>query len=167
VVASLVSSLVSSLVALCLVAPVAGPIEKPFVAPACPYCAGNRAIDYVTAVDEVVRAPVDGTVHFAGRVGGRGYVTIRVGELLVTLGGLGEIEVGRTRSPMLRRGQVVGRAVGPDDPISLSVRDATGTHLDPTPWLGRLASVGPRSRLVPVDGTPRRPAHRAVCRPGG
>lgn len=155
------------LIALCLVAPVAGPIEVPFVAPACPYCAGNRAIDYVTVADEIVRAPIAGVVHFAGQVGGRSYVTIRVGELLVTLGGLGEIDLGLRRSPVLRSGQVVGRAIGPEDPVSLSVRDASGIHLDPTPWLGRLTSVGPRSRLVPLDGTPRRPAPRAVCRPGG
>ncbi|MEN9805066.1 MAG: hypothetical protein RIS41_1913 [Actinomycetota bacterium] len=165
--ASLVSSLTSSLVSLCLVAPVAGPIAAPFVAPACPYCAGNRAIDYVTATDEIVRAPIAGVVHFAGPVGGRGYVTIRVGELFVTLGGLGEIDAGLRRSAVLRPGQVVGRAVGRDDPVSLSVRNEAGIHLDPTPWLGRLTSVGPRSRLVPVDGTPRRPAPRAVCRPGG
>jgi hypothetical protein len=161
------ASLVSSIVSLCLIAPVAGPVEKPFVAPACPYCAGNRAVDYATAVDDVVRAPVDGVVHFSGQVGGRGYVTIRVGELLVTVGGLGAIDPVVRRGRSLRTGQLVGRAVGPEVPVSLSVRDASGVHLDPTLWLGRLTSVGPRSRLVPVDGTPRRPAPRAVCRPGG
>jgi hypothetical protein len=161
------ASLVSSLVSLCLVAPVAGPIDAPFVAPACPYCAGNRAIDYVTATDEIVGAPIAGVVHFAGQVGGRGYVTIRHGDTLVAVGGLGEIDPAVRRDRSVRAGQVVGRAVGPDDPVSLSVRDAAGIHLDPTPWLGRLVSVGPRSRLVPVDGTPRRPAPGAVCRPGG
>ena len=164
-------SFVSSLVSLCLIAPVNGAIIGPFVAPACPYCVGNRAIDFATNHGEEVRAPVSGVVHFAGSVGGRRYVTIRSGGELVTVGGLGDLDERVARGRVVRQGQRLGRATGRGDgsldPVSLSVRHPEGLHLDPTPWLGRLVSAGPQSRLVPRDGTMRRPAPRAVCRPGG
>lgn len=161
------AALVSPLVSLCLIAPVAGPITEPFVAPACPYCSGNRAVDFRTRVDELVQVPVGGVVHFTGRVGGRVYVTIRAGGRLVTVGGIGEVTAGLTRGSRVRQGRPLGRAIGPEDSVSLSVRDASGLHLDPTPFLGRRVPIGPRSRLVPLDGTFRRPAPRAVCRLGG
>ena len=161
--------LVSSFVSLCLVAPVSGPIVEPFVAPACPYCAGNRAIEFATTVDEVVRAPIGGIVHFAGTVAGRRYLTVRTDVDLVTVGGIGAFGPGVVRGGRVRQGQVVATARGPEDPVSLSRRALAdpSVHLDPTPSLGRLVGRGPRSRLVPQDGTTRRPAPRAVCRPDG
>ena len=168
-VSSLVSSLVSPLVSLCLIAPVSGPIVEPFVAPACPYCAGNRAIEFATTVDEVVRAPIGGIVHFAGTVAGRRYLTVRTDVDLVTVGGIGAFEPGVARGRQVRQGQVVAIALGPDGPVSLSRRPLAdpSVHLDPAPSLGRLVTPGPRARLVPRDGTVRRPAPRAVCRPDG
>lgn len=162
-------SLVSPLVSLCLIAPVSGPIVEPFVAPACPYCAGNRAIEFSTTIDEVIRAPVGGIVHFAGPVGGRVYLTVLTGTDLVTVGGIEAFEPSVVRGRLIRQGQVVGVARGPEDPVSLSRRSRAdpNVHLDPTPSLGRLVTGGPRSRLVPRDGTRRRPAPRAVCRPDG
>lgn len=167
--ALLVSSLVSPLVSLCLIAPVSGPIVEPFVAPACPYCAGNRAIEFATRTDEIIRVPVDGIVHFAGAVAGRRYLTVRTDIDLITVGGIGEFEPGVDRGRRVRQGQLVATARGPEDPVSLSRRALTDpdVHLDPTPSLGRLVRGGPRSRLIPLDGTTRRPAPRAVCRPDG
>lgn len=167
--ALLVSSLVSPLVSLCLIAPVSGPIVGPFVAPACPYCTGNRAIEFATRSDDVVRSPIDGIVHFAGSVAGRRYLTVRTDADLVTVGGIGDFEPGLVRGRRVRQGEVVATARGPEDPVSLSRRPLIdpNVHLDPTPSLGRLVGGGPRSRLVPSDGTPRRPAPRAVCRPDG
>ena len=161
--------LVSSFVSLCLIAPVSGPIIEPFVAPACPYCAGSRAIEFATRTEEVVRAPIDGIVHFAGPVAGRRYLTVRTEADLVTVGGIGEFGSGVTRGRRVRQGQVVATARGPEDPVSLSRRALADpiVHLDPTPSLGRLVGRGPRSRLVPLDGTARRRAPRAVCRPDG
>ena len=168
-VSSLVSPLVSPLVSLCLIAPVSGPIVEPFVAPACRYCAGNRAIEFATRSDDVVRAPIGGIVHFAGTVAGRRYLTVRTEVDLVTVGGIGAFESGVARGRRVRQGQVVATASGPEDPVSLSRRPLIdpNVHLDPTPSLGRLVAGGPRSRLVPLDGTTRRPAPRAVCRPDG
>jgi murein DD-endopeptidase MepM/ murein hydrolase activator NlpD len=161
--------LVSPVASLCLIAPVTAPIVEPFVMPSCPYCPGNRAIDFAATADGVVRAPVDGLVHFAGSVAGRVYLTLRAGNHLVSVGGIGELATGLTRGRAIRQGQTVGSVGGSDDSVSLSVRWVIdpGEYLDPTPWLGRLVASGPRSRLVPLDGTPRRPAPRAVCRPGG
>ena len=168
---------------LCLVAPVSGPIVDPFVAPACPYCPGERTIDFASRPDEAIRAPIGGVVHFAGAVAGRVYVTIRPEPdgrepqsnprhgtrqgILVTVGGVERIADGVRRGRLVEPGQILGWATGPDEPVSLSVRDDSGLHLDPTPHLGTLRSGGPRSRLIPVDGTARHPGPRAVCRPGG
>lgn len=156
-------------VSLCLIAPVTGPVIEPFVSPACTYCPGNRAIDYATREAEPVRAPITGVVHFVGMVGGRGYVTVSTDGDLVTVGGLVSFASGVIRGRTVRQGHVVGVARGPEDPVTLSRRDANDVevYLDPTPLLGRLVGTGPRSRLVPADGTRRRPGPRAVCRLGG
>lgn len=163
------------LVTLCLIAPVSAPIARPFVAPACPYCPGRRTIEFEIPAYETVRAPVTGVVHFAGAVAGRRYVTIRVGDHLVTVGGLGSIDPGVTRSRAVALGRSIGRTGESGGPVSLSVRVGTGAnasteaHVDPTPMLGRLVPATGRARLVPVDGTPRRagPRPRAVCRRAG
>lgn len=164
-----VSRLVSRFVSLCLITPVPGPVIEPFVAPACSFCPGNRAIDFATRDVEPVRAPIAGVVHFVGMVGGRGYVTVRTELDLVTVGGLDSFESGVIRGRTVRQGQVLGVARGPEDPVTLSRRAVTDAevYLDPTPLLGRLVGAGPRSRLVPGDGTRRRPGPRAVCRLGG
>lgn len=155
------------LVSLCLIAPVSGPIVAPFVPPACPRCPGNVAVDYASEPGEIVRVPVGGVVHFAGSVGGRVYVTVRAGHHLVTVGGIDELVPGLSRGRAVRSGQILGSARGPVDPVSLSVRDSGGIHLDPTPFVGRWAAAGPRSRLVPIGGSVSRPGPRAVCRVAG
>jgi murein DD-endopeptidase MepM/ murein hydrolase activator NlpD len=50
--------------------PVDGPITDHFRAPAARWAAGNRGIDYETTPGEAVLASADGTVEFAGQVGG-------------------------------------------------------------------------------------------------
>lgn len=160
------------LLSLCLIAPVSGPIAQPFVAPACPYCPGRRTIEFTALADETIRAPVSGVVHFAGAVAGRRFVTIRIGDHLVTIGGLAAIDPGVTRWRFVSTGQPIGRTGEPGRPVSLSVRARTGeieVHVDPTPMLGRWVPVTGRARLVPVDGTPRRagPRPRAVCQRAG
>jgi Peptidase family M23/Putative serine esterase (DUF676) len=57
--------------------PVSAPIVDPFRAPAGPYAAGNRGLDYDTHPGDVVRASSDGTVVFAGPVAGALHVTLR------------------------------------------------------------------------------------------
>src|SRR5829696_1469554 len=78
--------------------PIEGPVLRPFVFGSDPYAGGqHRGIDVGGAVGETVRAPVAGTVSFAGSVpaGGRA-LTIRTGDgYSVTLLQLGSIAVQR------------------------------------------------------------------------
>ncbi|MGH9261940.1 MAG: murein hydrolase activator EnvC family protein, partial [Acidimicrobiales bacterium] len=58
------------------VPPVDAPIADPFRPPAGPYGAGNRGLEYTTTPGTPVRASADGTVGFAGQVGGALHVTL-------------------------------------------------------------------------------------------
>jgi murein DD-endopeptidase MepM/ murein hydrolase activator NlpD len=60
--------------------PVAGPVIEPFDPPDSPYGSGHRGIDIAAPMGTLVVAPADGTVTFAGPVGGRRFVTIDHGE---------------------------------------------------------------------------------------
>ncbi|MBT1175424.1 M23 family metallopeptidase [Bifidobacterium sp. LC6] len=58
------------------------PVENPTVAeafdrPAAPWAAGHRGVDLQTTVQQTILAPKDGTISFAGRVGGKDVVSIR------------------------------------------------------------------------------------------
>ena len=154
-------------VSLCLLAPVDGLVARPFVAPACPYCPGNRAIDYRVESGDVVVSPVSGTIRFVGRVAGVGYVTVDAGGHLVTVGGLDSFRAHLVRGGAVGQGERLGSAAG--DGVSLSLRRVTRVsgaqrfeYVDPTPSLGR--AVPRRARLVSVD-RPRRAGRdgRAVC----
>ena len=157
-----VLSLVASL---CLIPPVSGPVERPFVAPACRFCPGNRAVDFSSRPGEVVVAPVSGTVRFAGQVAGVGYVTVEVVDgKLVTVGGLVSSPSSLVRGDEVGQGRRLGEAAGAT--VSLSLREISPSgeaiHVDPEPHLGRLRRR--RARLVPLEF--RRPisaAPRGVC----
>jgi murein DD-endopeptidase MepM/ murein hydrolase activator NlpD len=56
--------------------PVVGPVLRTFDPPDSPYGSGHRGIDIGAAVGTTVVAAADGTVTFAGPVGGRLYVTV-------------------------------------------------------------------------------------------
>ena len=62
----------------CLSPPVTSAIAARFVAPACPYCAGHRTLDFSATIGTDVVAPIDGTVTFAGIVAGSPYITMSV-----------------------------------------------------------------------------------------
>lgn len=56
--------------------PVEGAIIRGFDPPDSPYGSGHRGIDIAAAPGTPVRAPADGTVTFAGPIGGRLFMTI-------------------------------------------------------------------------------------------
>ncbi len=58
------------------VPPVDVPVADPFRPPAGPYGAGNRGLEYATVPGAPVHASADGTVTFAGQVGGGLHVTL-------------------------------------------------------------------------------------------
>jgi murein DD-endopeptidase MepM/ murein hydrolase activator NlpD len=60
--------------------PVDGPVIGAYDPPESPFGSGHRGIDIAAATGTTVVAPADGTVSFAGPVGGRRFVTIDHGD---------------------------------------------------------------------------------------
>lgn len=129
----------------CLVPPIDAPVTDPFRMPACPYCAGNRGIEYGTRAGAQVRAVAAGRVTFAGAVAGTTYVVVEHADgLRVTYGNLDDRRVGVGDAVV--RGMVLGDAAGH---FHLGLRRGD-TYIDPTPFLGVWRGV---VRLVPADGS--------------
>jgi hypothetical protein len=137
--------------------PVDGPVLRPFSLGDDPYAAGqHRGIDVGAARGSPVRAPVAGTVSFAGTVpgGGRALTLLAGDGHAVTLVHLGAIAV--TRDVVVEEGAVVG-AIGPSgDPehplgyVHLGVRVAD----DPNGYLDPLAFLPPREVAPPSAPDP-------------
>lgn len=137
------------------VRPVPGAVERGWEPPPVRWAAGHRGVDLAARPGDPVRAPAAGRVSFAGRVAGRGVVSI---ELAAT----GEPPLRTTYEPVEAR-------VREGDPVAagdvVGVLEAEGSHcptgclhwglrrgevyLDPLSLLRR----GP-SRLLPVLGVP-------------
>lgn len=126
-----------------------GQVIDPYREPSCRYCAGNRGIEYRVGLDVRVRAVEAGRVTFSGSVAGTQYVVLEhANGWKVTYGQLTHADV--RRGDRVGRGAVLGRASRTFF-FGLRVDDR---YRDPEPYLGRF--VG-RPRLVPIDGTMRRP----------
>ena len=145
----------------CWVPPVDAPVVDPFRLPACVWCPGNRGLEYGAAPGQAVRAVEAGVVSFAGSVAGTSYVVVQVADgRRVTYGNLVVDASAWHVGDRVRAGQVVGTAAGA---VLLTVRAVDGTYVDPAPLLGDV--VRP-PRLVPIDGSPTRPAPTARLRCG-
>ena len=143
----------------CAPAPTPGPVVRPFEAPSCTYCPGHRGIDYRTVPGSTVRAVADGSVTFAGQVAGVQWVVIAQHDGL-------RASYGRLLTPTVTAGAEVraGDVVGLAGVELYFGWQRAGEPIDPTPYLGRPRS---RLRLVPDDGTPRRPTVECpAARPG-
>ena len=81
-------------------------LSRVYVAPAHEYGPGHRGIDLALIGSTAVRAPADGIVAFAGRVAGRGVLTIDHGGGLVTT--LEPVETTLVPGASVRRGEDVG-----------------------------------------------------------
>jgi murein DD-endopeptidase MepM/ murein hydrolase activator NlpD len=142
----------------CLLPPVVAAVVDPFRDPGCPWCPGNRGVTYGVAAGAVVRAAAGGTVTFSGVVAGTRYVVVEhaAGGLRATYGGLAATSL--AAGDAVVAGAEVGVAAG-DLHFGLRRGDV---YVDPEPLLGRLVQ---RARLVPTDGTGRRPPPppRLVC----
>lgn len=134
----------------CWQPPVSGRITDPFRAPSCPYCAGNRGIEYSVGVSTPVRAVASGVVSWAGSIAGTSYVVVRhANGWRTTYGQLGSTSL--ERGDRIAQRQLVGTASGPFH-FGLRVGEE---YRDPAPHLGLL--VG-RARLIPIDASaPRQP----------
>ncbi|PKW25857.1 murein hydrolase activator EnvC family protein [Phycicoccus duodecadis] len=127
--------------------PAASPVLRPFRAPPSPWAAGHRGLDLGATAGVLVRAVESGVVTHAGRLAGRGTVTITHGD--------GLRSTYEPVSPLVAEGQTV--SVG--DPVGrleaaaghcgaraclhLGARQRAG-YLDPWPLL-----AGGRVRLLP------------------
>ena len=133
----------------CLWPPVDAPIVDHFRAPECPYCAGNRGLEYATVPGTAVRAVATGTVTFAGDVAGTRYLVIQHADgRRATYGRLDTISA--TNGAVVAAGSMVATTAAT---LYVGLRQGE-TYVDPEPLLGRLRRP---ARLVPMDGTPARP----------
>lgn len=118
--------------------PYPGPVVHPFVAPACPRCAGHRGVTLAVPPGRPVAALAPGTVTFDGTVAGRRFVVVRTptGDL-VTYGDLAGPS--RPRGSAVAAGDVVGVSAGS---VYVGTR-RRGVPVDP-----RLVVGSPAARLV-------------------
>jgi murein DD-endopeptidase MepM/ murein hydrolase activator NlpD len=144
----------------CLLPPADATVVDPFREPPCAYCPGNRGIEYELPVGSAVVASTPGVVSFAGTVAGVSYVVIDHGDGWRTT--YGKLSAVRVRAGQrLTQGQELGRST---DQLFFGLRHGD-RYVDPGPLLG---VVRHRPRLVPLDGTPRRPTPaRLQCPAGG
>jgi murein DD-endopeptidase MepM/ murein hydrolase activator NlpD len=139
------------------------PVLRGWEPPATVYAAGHRGVDLTASTGAPVRAVAAGTVSFAGRVAGRGVISVE-------LAGTGDPPLRTTYEPVtasvekgeeVAAGQVIG-TVGRTGSHCAATCVHWGlrrgeTYLDPLsllpPWL---LNRGP-SRLLPVPAVPGRP----------
>ena len=134
----------------CWPEPVAGTVVDPFREPACPWCPGNRGLEYQVESDVPVRSVASGRAAFVGTIAGVTYAVVELPSgWRLTYGMLTSTVL--APGDAVLAGTVVGRA---SERFHFGLRIG-GEYRDPAPHLGRL--VG-RPRLIPLDGTPARPA---------
>jgi hypothetical protein len=139
--------------------PVVGPIIRGFDPPTDPYGSGHRGIDIATDLSTVIVAPEDGVVTFAGKVGGRLFLTIdHGGGLSSTCSWLNGVTV-RTGDHVARGQPVALTGWGhPDEQVPhlhFGVR-LDGTYVDPLLYLG-WPSVAELIRLAPLEASTTAP----------
>ncbi|PBC60936.1 peptidase M23 [Streptomyces sp. Tue6028] len=140
------------------------PVVRGWEPPATAYSRGHRGVDLGAAPGAPVRAVAAGRVSFAGRVAGRGVVSVELPDT-------GTPPLRTTYEPVLASvrkgdevaaGDLLGTVEGDGSHCARSCLHwgllRGSTYLDPLsllpPWLLR---AGP-SRLLPVAGVPRTPA---------
>ena len=134
--------------------PVSGPIVRAYDPPDSPYGSGHRGIDIAASIGTVVYAPDDGVVTFAGKVGGRLYLTVdHGGGVLSTCSWLTSVLV--RKGDAVTRGQPVattgwGHADLTTPHLHFGVR-LDGEYVDPLAYLGSPA-VSAMIRLAPLQG---------------
>lgn len=141
----------------CLLPPVVGTVVDPFRAPACPYCAGNRGIDYATVDGSAIVAAAPGRVTFAGSVAGVRYLVVEHAAGFRTTYGFLSGSTVRVGDEVARGSRIA--TSGPR--FFFGLRDGD-EYRDPGP---ALATVVARPQLVPLDGHDRPPPRppRVMC----
>jgi murein DD-endopeptidase MepM/ murein hydrolase activator NlpD len=123
------------------------PVVRGFQAPAMPWSAGHRGVDLLAEPGAVVVAAGEGVVSYAGRVAGRGVVSVAHGSLRTTYE---PVRATLAAGARVEAGAVVGRLEGrpshcaPRSCLHWGLRRGD-TYLDPLSLVGR----GP-TRLLPL-----------------
>jgi murein DD-endopeptidase MepM/ murein hydrolase activator NlpD len=133
--------------------PVVGPVIQTFDPPDTPYGSGHRGIDIAAPVGTTVVAPADGTVTFAGPVGGYLFLTIDHGGGLSSTYSWLSAKLVRKGDRVLQ-GQPValtgwGHPGAPIPHLHLGVK-LDGAYVDPLSYLGPI-SLATFVRLAPFD----------------
>lgn len=132
--------------------PVQGPVIRGFDPPDSPYGSGHRGIDIATAFGTPVVAPAAGTVSFAGKVGGRLFLTVQHGGgLASTYSWVSALLV--RKNEVVQAGQTIALS-GEGHPGSLTPHlhfavKLSGEYVDPLDYLGP-GSVVDLIRLAPL-----------------
>lgn len=131
--------------------PVEGPILRGFDVTSSPYGRGHRGLDLAAPRGTVLAAPADGVVASVGRVGGNRYLTLEVGDALITLSFVGAVDV-RVGDRVARGVPVAttgdGHPTNPFPHVHVSVR-IDDVYVDPFPHFVPI-DVSPFIRLVPL-----------------
>ncbi len=142
------------------------PVLRGWEPPATPYGAGHRGVDLAAATGAPVRAVAAGRVWFAGRVAGRGVVSVE-------LTGTGEPPLRTTYEPVAAKvekgaGVAAGEVLGTVEPAGSHCAACLhwgllrgDTYLDPLSLLPPWLLDGGPSRLLPVLGVPLPEVSRA------
>jgi hypothetical protein len=133
--------------------PVTGPVVRGYDPPDSPYGSGHRGIDIAAAIGSVVLAPDGGVVTFAGKVGGRLFLTIdHGGGVTSTCSWLTSVLV-RKNDRVTRDQPVATTGWGHTDltvpHLHFGVR-LDGAYVDPLAYLSA-PSVSTMIRLAPLD----------------
>ncbi|HCB36798.1 MAG TPA: hypothetical protein DEP66_00905, partial [Acidimicrobiaceae bacterium] len=133
--------------------PTDGVVVDPFRPPQSRYGPGNRGLEFATAAGSPFWAAADGTVTFAGQVGGRLHVTVGHADgLRTSYSGVRTIAAATVyKGARVRSGQVLGTT---GETLHVGVRRGD-VYLDPAPIFGPRAGGGGaaprgRPRLVPT-----------------
>jgi len=134
--------------------PVNGPVIRPFEPPPDPYAAGHRGIDIAVPFGTPMVAAQDGTVAFAGWVGGQLFISIDHADgVRTTYSWISAVSV--KKGDVVRKGSVIG-ATGHGHPdvatphLHFGARIGS-TYIDPMLLLARGSVVG-LIRLAPLGG---------------
>jgi murein DD-endopeptidase MepM/ murein hydrolase activator NlpD len=126
-----------------LVPPAEAVIVDRFRPPGCPFCAGNRGLEYAAPAGADVHAAAPGVVTFAGPVAGVTYVVVaHGGGYRTTYGRLDGVAV--AVGTAVSTGQVLGQSGGSGIFFGLRLHD---TYLDPELFF--VGARPTRARLVP------------------
>jgi murein DD-endopeptidase MepM/ murein hydrolase activator NlpD len=132
--------------------PVTGPVIRGFDPPDSPYGSGHRGIDIAAPVGTAIVAPADGTVVFAGQVGGALFLTIDHGAgLESTCSWLSALAV--RRGDLVTAGQVIaatgwGHPAQPVPHLHFAVK-VDDVYVDPVAYLSPPSLAG-FIRLAPL-----------------